>query len=124
MAIGTSEYLPLGITAYDCKLVRRRKVAAICALIALSAIGVAVAETAGRLAGADQQPGDARPASPPGPLLAEAPIPGESAAGPPGDLVHAPRSPAPPPSIESPSGPTPVQAAPPTVIRGAGTKPH
>jgi hypothetical protein len=45
MAIGTAQYLPLGITVYECRApVRRRRVAAICALVAFVAVGFAMAQ--------------------------------------------------------------------------------
>ena len=121
MAMGTSDYLPLGITTHESKLVRRRKVAGTAALIALAVIGIA--QTAGRLTTGDHRRADVQAAAGPAPLAAEAPIPAE--VRPPSDGVVAPIAPGKPPAIDFPtSSPTPVQTAPPTIIRGAGTKPH
>ena len=124
MAIGTSDYLPLGITTHESKLVRRRKAAAIAALFAVAVIGIAIAGMAGRLTGPEPRPADARPAALPAPLAAEAPIPAEPEVRPPRAAAAAPMSLGQPPTIDFPSSPRPVQTVPPTIIRGAGTRPH
>jgi hypothetical protein len=130
MAIGTTQYLPLGITVYDCRApIRRRRVAAICALFVFVAVGFAMApKTRGFIAmesaesQAARQPGDSVKAAIVQPV-AEAFIPAppiaEPAAPPSSENVSASEAQA---ELHSVAAPEPVSL--PTVIRGAGTKPR
>jgi hypothetical protein len=130
MAIGTAQYLPLGITVYECRApVRRRRVAAICALVAFVAVGFAMAQkTRGLVA---MESADSHAASwPEDPVksqtvrpVAEAAIPAppvtQPTAPPGSEPVSASEA-----AVELDSVPGPETPGLPTVLRGAGTKPR
>jgi len=128
MAIETPPYAPFGITT-DTRwgAARWRRLAVICALCALVAAGVLIAEKAHRLWTANSAAGPTAveaPVSPAGtPNATEAPDrlpkPSEPAVAP-------TAAPIPPAVIEPATIPAPVPEppGPPTVLRGAGIKPR
>jgi hypothetical protein len=135
MGIGTSRYLPLGITTDDrWGAARRRRLVAICALCALAAAGFVVAEKASDLMAtrsADAQsagisPGMAEaPVKPP--ATTEAPNFAATAILPETVPVAVPSPPSAAAAIEPASMPAPAAPeppSPPTVLRGAGIKPR
>lgn len=131
MAIETPPYAPLGITT-DTRwgAARWRRVAMICALCALVAAGVLIAEKAHRLWTANSQAGPmaveapVRAAGAPMPTEAPNRVPeaSEAAVAP----TAAPISPARPAVVEPATVPAsiPEPPSPPTVLRGAGIKPR
>ena len=130
MAIETPPYAPLGITT-DTRwgVARWRRVAAICAVCALVAAGVLIAERAHRLwtahSGAGSTPAEAPVSAARVPVPTEAPnrVPkvGEPAVVP----TATPLTPARPAVVEAtmPAS-VPEPSSPPTVLRGAGIKPR
>jgi hypothetical protein len=122
MTIGTTEYLPLGITAYRRRDNTRRRWQAIGALCVI-ATALLIATKAHELIALT--PGDTELASPP-PAPAGSPavtdIPRQEVTGP--EVVG---TPIPPPSsaaVEPAGVSAPEAPSPPTVLRGAGIKPR
>ena len=127
MAIETPPYAPLGITT-DTRwgAARWRRMAVICALCALVAAGVLIAERAHRLWKANSAAGSTPAGAPVNtarvPVPSEAPMASEAAVV----TTAAPLSPIRPAVTEFATIPdsVPEPPAPTTVLRGAGIKPR
>jgi hypothetical protein len=135
MAIGTTRYFPLGISTEDrWGAARRRRLMAICAVCALVAAGFAIVGKARLITmkpvDAGLRPGTSEsPVEPPGAWYKtegpdQAQVVTEVAIAP----LAATVSPSTAAQMDSPTGSTPALApqppSPPTILRGAGTKPH
>lgn len=119
MTIGTTEYLPLGITAYRRRGYTRRRwqiIGAMCVIATAVLIAVKAQELI------TFKPADALVAGTP-PIPAGFPAATESSKA--ATAVEAVIAPIPPPSsgvVEPAGGSTPEPPTPPTVLRGAGMK--